>query len=678
MKSNLALKNKPKSSLRNKLAFFGAAALLSGLVATFFILYLNIGHVDDAKADGIPVVINGYVRVTGINTGSRTLTTNAGSTSEVPVTGTFTAGSRAIIIQMQGNVIGGNTGNDANFGNLSNIGNVGRYEIVTITAVNRNGGGNIMSIVYENPLANTYNTGGTSTVQLITYPTLDDGSGNYTTTSDIIARDWSSATRTGGIIAFNVPNTLFLIDDINADGAGFRGGAANGGGSGGCNSGLYRTDAGDNYANKGESIYRNTTAERVAARGKIINGGGGGNSHNAGGGGGGNFSVGGDGGPGWQTGGFCTPTAGGLGGIALSNYISSDRVFMGGGGGAGEGNDNGATPGGNGGGIIFIGANRLVTDNSCAGVRISANGDRALNTGEMGSVNDGAGGGGAGGSIVLDINEYVINSLCPLVIQANGGDGGSVADAGTHGGGGGGGMGAVILSVSMPVPNVSIATAPGTGGVNNLAGSSQAAPGGGTDGEGVIDNSNLTLPVELIDFQGRAEGDRVFLSWTTATEINNDYFDVELSRDGRDFTAIGRVEGNGTTNVEQEYDFDHHNQFSGTLYYRLKQVDYDGAFEYSKTIFVDKVNAGQQFIVNVFPNPASGTDVTIQVFSEATGDISIRVFNAGGTAIVGETIAGSDFGDVTYTISASKLSKGVYHIQVSQDEHQASRKLLVN
>ena len=98
---------------------------------------------------------------------------------------------------------------------------------------------------------------------------------------------------------------------------------------------------------------------------------------------------------------------------------------------------------------------------------------------------------------------------------------------------------------------------------------------------------DVTTPVELIYFEGRAEGNIALLSWETATELNNDRFEIEWSRDAASFVHIGEIDGNGTTDMLKRYMFVDNQPLSGINYYRLRQVDYDGQFEYSPIISVE-------------------------------------------------------------------------------------------
>jgi hypothetical protein len=103
-------------------------------------------------------------------------------------------------------------------------------------------------------------------------------------------------------------------------------------------------------------------------------------------------------------------------------------------------------------------------------------------------------------------------------------------------------------------------------------------------------SSVSSLPVELIHFSGRADGNVNRLEWTTASEINCDYFDIEESNDVNNFVTCGSVEGAGNSIIIHNYFFTDEHPFPGITYYRLKQMDYDGQHEYSNVIAVSNIN----------------------------------------------------------------------------------------
>jgi hypothetical protein len=592
--------------------------------------------------------VNCYAKVTAI--AGTTLTLNNVNQSFA----SFTTGQYVIVMQMQADVIGANTGNNSSFGTLSAIQSAGLYEVARIASIT--GSPTPTSITLTTALTNTYSTAANASLQLISYPTL--GSPNFSTTNDISAVAWNG--HVGGVVAFFVNGTLTLNHNITANGAGFRGGAKNTpNGFTGCDATTYVTATAQRYAGKGEGIYLNTNAAFTGARGRMLNGGGGGNDVNAGGGGGGNYSAGGDGGSGWVPAGTgCSPGVGGLGGISLAGQIGGGRVFMGGGGGGGHENDGVGTAGGNGGGVILIRANSIVVTGSCAGRTISANGNSAAN-----AVNDGSGGAGGGGSIVLNVGSYTVAGTCPLTISANGGNGGSSVTTGAHGGGGGGGQGAVIYSGAQPSTNVTTQTNAGNGGTT-CTGCPPAVDGGagvGPNNSGIYVGTSNPLPVELISFTAHLNGNRVDVDWQTASEINNDFFIVERATDQLLATEIGMVDGHGTTTQLNVYSLVDASPNAGMNYYRLRQVDFNGSIHYSDWVAVEFLPSANY--VSVFPNPSEGT-FNIQLSGYKYEVVVVRVMDISGRLVEEKQVQVSSQEQVL-ALDVTAQPGGIYFISIT-------------
>jgi hypothetical protein len=130
------------------------------------------------------------------------------------------------------------------------------------------------------------------------------------------------------------------------------------------------------------------------------------------------------------------------------------------------------------------------------------------------------------------------------------------------------------------------------------------------DGSTVVVADNVTvvcqaimLPVELVEFNAVLKEPMVECSWDTYTELNNDYFTLQRSRDGHVWTNLGQVEGAGTTTVHQQYYFTDSEPLYGLSYYRLKQTDFDGSTDFSEIRSVERDTPDEIF---VFPNPNSG------------------------------------------------------------------------
>jgi hypothetical protein len=594
--------------------------------------------------------INAYASVSGI-TGTTLSLSSINQTYH-----SFSAGDQIIIMQMQDNVAGNNTHANSNYGGISTIANAGIYEVATIAGT----AGLPNSLTITTAPAHTFNFNTGAAVQIISFRKL--GSPDYTTTAPITALPWNG--KIGGVIALQVSGTLTVAHSINADGAGFRGGAVSVNYEVNCETNVYAS-ASTNYAARGEGIQVNNTGY-LYGRNPLISGGGGGSDDNGGGAGGSNYSAGGQGGAGWS----CSVTpVGGYGGTSLSTYITSNRIFMGGGGGGGQQNNSVGTAGSNGGGIVLIKANSLTT--SCSGsVGISANGANASNSG-----NDGAGGGGAGGSILMNVVSFNAQASCPLQIQGNGGNGGNVADAGAHGGGGGGGQGVILYPSAVPTNNISTSTNVGNGGLNSSGnGASAANSGSGVNSAGVLANNGfvMALPVKLMDFTGALKEGGVTLDWQTAMERNNDHFEIERSAGGNAFTSIGEVRGAGNSDLPVSYSFTDATPNNGVNYYRLKQVDADGTATYSAIVTIEMRPAAGSF--TVYPNPVVDA-FTVRLPGETAGACTITLFDLGGKPIFMTTTMAT--GGIIPVTLHSRPVPGVYVISVRTQQQQLTGKILV-
>ncbi len=138
------------------------------------------------------------------------------------------------------------------------------------------------------------------------------------------------------------------------------------------------------------------------------------------------------------------------------------------------------------------------------------------------------------------------------------------------------------------------------------------------------------LPIEMVYFEGRFFAEKVDLYWQTAIEINNDRFYVERSVNGEDFEEVGSVDGHGSTSEPHDYQFTDDQPFGINSYYRLRQVDFDGNFEYSETILIQIQRDELEFNVSLFPNPVDGNTINLstnglefeEVFTVTIVDIS--------------------------------------------------------
>lgn len=164
------------------------------------------------------------------------------------------------------------------------------------------------------------------------------------------------------------------------------------------------------------------------------------------------------------------------------------------------------------------------------------------------------------------------------------------------------------------------------------------------------------LPVDLVTFGGTAMPGFNLLEWETASEVNNAYFEIQKSADGRVFEASGeRVAGAGTTNTVQKYTFRDIAPVAGLNYYRLNQVDHDGAARLSRIIAVDNPNAA----ISLYPNP-----VGKELFVKTTGRFHYRILDTAGVAWV----QGKGFG--SEPLSIGHLPAGVYFLLIGDTVHK--------
>ena len=175
------------------------------------------------------------------------------------------------------------------------------------------------------------------------------------------------------------------------------------------------------------------------------------------------------------------------------------------------------------------------------------------------------------------------------------------------------------------------------------------------------------LPVTLLKFTAAAKDNTTLLQWQTANEINNKEFEVQRATDNFTFTTIGTVKSAVFAN-NASYSFVDKSPAQGTNYYRLKQVDNDGKFNYSKTLSVSFINGSTLFAV--YPNPAINT---IQVMIPAWHDASyLSIYDMNGKQVMQEQ-AGANA--TSKQLEIGRLASGVYNIVITQGTSSRSLQL---
>lgn len=224
----------------------------------------------------------------------------------------------------------------------------------------------------------------------------------------------------------------------------------------------------------------------------------------------------------------------------------------------------------------------------------------------------------------------------------------------------------------------STADALSLGGNGTVAGSWGGTSSAATNKNGTFFTTSATgivtaattsgsLPVKLISFEASRVSNYNILNWVTATELNNEKFEIERSLNGVDFIKIGEVDGNGNSNQIIKYSFidkDAENQTLAGVYYRLKQVDFNGKFEYSNTIKLLKINSFGIAKPVVSPNPFSN-QIKIELPKGSLDLINLKITSMNGVSVFETTVLVGKSNSID--VNTETLSSGIYFLSVNDN-----------
>jgi hypothetical protein len=195
-----------------------------------------------------------------------------------------------------------------------------------------------------------------------------------------------------------------------------------------------------------------------------------------------------------------------------------------------------------------------------------------------------------------------------------------------------------------------------------------------------IGKGNGSLPITLISFDAKPSGDKVKFTWVTGNEINNDYFTIERSKDGRAFEPLFKKDGAGNSTATLHYSAMDENPIAGMNYYRLKQTDYDGKFTYSeieKVKFEKGLGEDALKVESIGPNPFHES-FNVNYSSEEEGAANVMLMNANGSIIRKEVIQ-TEKGLNSYEfIDNMGLQTGVYYITINVNDKAVTKKIIKN
>jgi hypothetical protein len=187
---------------------------------------------------------------------------------------------------------------------------------------------------------------------------------------------------------------------------------------------------------------------------------------------------------------------------------------------------------------------------------------------------------------------------------------------------------------------------------------------------------NLVVPVELTSFTASASGNAVNLNWSTATEINNRGFEIQRKSSTGNFLSIAFVEGKGTTQETQKYFYSDRIIESGKYSYRLKQVDFNGAYSYSNIVEVDARIPNKFGLNQNYPNPFNPTTTISYEIAKET-NVVLKVYDAIGDLISTLINEMKPAGTYEIVFDASNFSNGVYFYQLQAGDFTAVKKLIL-
>ncbi len=185
---------------------------------------------------------------------------------------------------------------------------------------------------------------------------------------------------------------------------------------------------------------------------------------------------------------------------------------------------------------------------------------------------------------------------------------------------------------------------------------------------GSINLVNTPLPITLVSFTASVVNKEIVLKWSTSSEVNNDYFTVQKSKDGTDWENLENIPGGGSSSTERSYSTRDVSPYPGISYYRLRQTDIDGKISYSLVTPVKLPELAPE--INIFPNPA--TDL-INIKFPAEGKYEIAIINSAGQLMSKPfTLVGSGT-----TLNISSMKPGIYYFQILHEGRYEIRKVII-
>jgi hypothetical protein len=185
------------------------------------------------------------------------------------------------------------------------------------------------------------------------------------------------------------------------------------------------------------------------------------------------------------------------------------------------------------------------------------------------------------------------------------------------------------------------------------------------------------LPVELLNFNALCQSNKIMVNWSTASEINNQDFELQRSEDGAAFNNIALIKGQVNSNTVHNYQYNDMNVGAPIIYYRLKQTDVNGQVHYSNVIKVNSCNPGHyNNYINFYPNPVTGSTLNIKYSVKANEEIGIKLYDVTGRIMLQQSLSLKQ-GSADTKLNLPNLTKGVYFIQFASTQVESIPQKLI-
>lgn len=199
------------------------------------------------------------------------------------------------------------------------------------------------------------------------------------------------------------------------------------------------------------------------------------------------------------------------------------------------------------------------------------------------------------------------------------------------------------------------------------------------NGQAFFDNTfdaETNLPVRLLSITAQRKQANVDVYWVTATETNNSHFEIERSFNGENFETVGTVNGNGNSITEKKYHFVDQKVPNVTLFYRLRQFDFDGRTTVSQIVVI-KSEISREGKISLFPNPVPNQTISLAFENVPTGNYTITITGMNGATIYEKAFNHGLPTEVTQLYLNSKPARGMYIVKISNGSEVSHQKVII-